>query len=67
MQPRKIVTTTLGDLIVSVTDQVTPYVSDPKVAYLLVAYIVTDLLAPERVRFHPRRPHRLRALANGRR
>jgi hypothetical protein len=39
-----VVETTLGDLIVALTDETTQQVKDEKVAYILVAYILSDLL-----------------------
>lgn len=52
MRSRKTVDTTLGDFIVAVTDQVAPYVSDPKAVYLVVECILSDMMARERLRFH---------------
>jgi hypothetical protein len=60
MRPRKIVNTTVGDLIVALTDQVAPYVPDPTAVYLVVECILSDWVAQERVRFHSRSPRRLR-------
>jgi hypothetical protein len=47
MRQQKIVETTLGDLIVSVTDEVMPFVPDPSTLYLVVSCVLTDLLAHE--------------------
>ena len=47
MRQRKVIDTTLGDLIVTVTDEVRPYVSDPPTLYLVVSCVLTDLLARE--------------------
>jgi hypothetical protein len=60
MRPRKTVDTTLGDLIVAVTDEVTPYVADPTAIFLVVECILSDLLAKERLRFHSSAPRRSR-------
>ena len=35
---------TLGDLIVALTEETRPYVSDEEEVYRLVAYMVTDIL-----------------------
>ncbi|HEY7554407.1 MAG TPA: hypothetical protein VIH18_06330 [Candidatus Binatia bacterium] len=42
--------TTLGELIVAVTDKVTPLTHDSGNANILVSYIVRDLVATRRVR-----------------
>jgi hypothetical protein len=47
MRQGKVIETTLGDLIVSVTDEVRPYVSDSPTLYLMVSCVLTDLLARE--------------------
>lgn len=60
MRSRKTVDTTLGELIVAVTDQVAPYVPDPTAVYLVVECILSDMLARERLRFHSRSRRRLR-------
>jgi hypothetical protein len=52
MRSRKTVETTLGDLIVAVTDQIAPYVPDPRAVYLVVECILSDLVTQERLRFH---------------
>ena len=36
--------TTLGDLIVALTDEATPFVRDEKEAYKVVAFAITHLL-----------------------
>jgi hypothetical protein len=41
---RKIVNTTLGDLVVAVTDEVRPYIRDPSSMYSVVSHILADLL-----------------------
>jgi hypothetical protein len=38
------VETTLGDLIVALTEEAARHVSDPKAANILVAYMLSDLL-----------------------
>jgi hypothetical protein len=52
MRQRKIIRTTLGELIVAVTDEVMPISQDPSVMYPLVSCILSDLLARHRVRDH---------------
>jgi hypothetical protein len=42
---REIVNTTLGDLVITLTDEVRPYIRDPSRMYLAVSRILTDLLA----------------------
>lgn len=47
---------TWGDLIVAITDDVTPFVHDPATRYQIVALIVSDLLSrnPLRLGEHSR-------------
>jgi hypothetical protein len=52
MHQRKMITTTLGELIVAVTDEVNPYIHDPSGKYAIVCIILSDLLAHDRVRLH---------------
>ena len=54
MRQRKIIRTTLGDLIVAVTDEVMPVIRDRSAIYVVVSYILSDLLAHQRVRVHKR-------------
>jgi hypothetical protein len=54
MRQRKIIRTTLGDLIVAVTDEVMPIIRDRSARSLVVSYILGDLLAHQRVRVHKR-------------
>jgi hypothetical protein len=42
---------TWGDLIVAITDEVTPFIPDPVTRYRIVARIVSDLLSRNAVRF----------------
>ena len=60
MRTRKTIDTTLGDLIVAVTDQVAPYVHDPRAVYLVVECILSDMVARERVHFRSRSTRRFR-------
>ena len=55
MRRRKIIRTTLGELIVAVTDEVMPIMRNPSGAYKVVSFILSDLLshqarAPKRSR-----------------
>jgi hypothetical protein len=51
MRPRRVVNTTLGDLISEMTDQIAPYLRDPTAVYLIVECILSDLIAQDRLRF----------------
>lgn len=50
MSQKKIVTTTLGDLIVAMTDRVEPFAGDSSSRYLVVSFILCDLFARNQVR-----------------
>ena len=50
MRQQKIITTTLGELILAVTDEVMPLVRDRWGMYMVVSCILSDLLARHRVR-----------------
>ena len=50
MRQRKIIRTTLGELIVAVTDEVTAFIGDSSSAYIVVSYIMSDLLTRQRAR-----------------
>ena len=50
----EIVRTTLGDLIAAVTDEVAASMDDSPEMYLVVSYIVSDLLSKGRKRNAPR-------------
>jgi hypothetical protein len=50
MRPRKIVRTTLGDLVIALTDQVAPFMRDPSDAYRIVSCMLSGLLAQNGVR-----------------
>jgi hypothetical protein len=56
----KVLKTTLGELVVAVTDQVAPYVSDPAAVYLVVECILSEMVASERLRFRGSSPPRSR-------
>jgi hypothetical protein len=49
MKQRESIRPTLGDLIAAVTDEVTTGFGDSPATYVLVSYIVTDLLAGHRL------------------
>ena len=52
MRQRKVIKTTLGDLIVAVTDEVMPTVRDSVSAYMVVSWVVSDVLTRQRQRDH---------------
>jgi hypothetical protein len=54
MRQRKVISTTLGELIVAVTDEVLPFVHDPSSLYTVVSYILSDLLANPHLGVHQR-------------
>jgi hypothetical protein len=45
---------TWGDLIVAITDEVTPFIHDPATKYRIVARIVSDLMSRNAVRSQSR-------------
>ncbi len=47
MEKKEIVETTLGDLIVALTEETTPFVRDEKEAYNVVAFMLMQLLYNE--------------------
>jgi hypothetical protein len=55
MRQRKIIRTTLGELIVAVTDEVMPIMRNPSGAYKVVSFILSDLFSQQ-----ARVPKRLR-------
>ena len=52
MRQRKVITTTLGDLIVALTDEVLPTIPNRAGAYLVVSWVLNDVLTRQRVRDH---------------
>jgi CII-binding regulator of phage lambda lysogenization HflD len=54
IRQQKVITTTLGDLIAAVTDEVKPFVRDSSGLYMVVSYILNDVLARHRLRAHKR-------------
>ena len=55
MRQRKIIRTTLGELVVAVTDEVMPIIRDRSDLYRVVSYILSDLLAHHQVRISKKR------------
>jgi hypothetical protein len=52
-KPRRrgsVIQTTLGDLIVAVTDEVSRFVREPSIRHLVVSYIVKDVLTRYKLR-----------------
>jgi hypothetical protein len=45
MRQRKVIKTTLGDLIAAVTDEVRVFVNDPSDLYIATSFVLNDLLA----------------------
>jgi hypothetical protein len=54
MRQRKVIRTTLGELIVAVTDEVMPIIRDPSGLYMVVYYILNDVLARRDLGAHKR-------------
>jgi hypothetical protein len=54
MRKPRVIRTTLGELIAAVTDEVTPIIRDRSARYMVVSYIIGDLLARQRMRVHKR-------------
>jgi hypothetical protein len=52
---RKVIRTTLGDLVAVVMDEVKSFVRDPSGRYLMASFVLNDLLAHHQPRV-PRRP-----------
>jgi hypothetical protein len=50
MRQRKVIKTTLGDLIAAVTDEVMQMVRDPAGAYGVVSWVLQDVLTRQHVR-----------------
>jgi hypothetical protein len=51
---RRVIRTTLGELIVAVTDEVMPFVREPSALYLVVSCILNDILARHHLGAHKR-------------
>ena len=50
MRREKVIRTTLGELIVAVTDEVMPFVENPPELYIATSYVLNELLAHHRLR-----------------
>ena len=49
---RRVIRTTLGELVIAVTDEVMPFVREPSALYPVVSFIINDVLARHRLRVH---------------
>ena len=49
---RRVIRTTLGELVVAVTDEIMPFVREPLALYQVVSCIINDVLARHRLRVH---------------
>jgi hypothetical protein len=54
MCQRRVIRTTLGELVVAVTNEVAPIIRDPSGRYMVVSYILNDLLGRHQVRVQKR-------------
>jgi len=61
MRQRKVIRTTLGELIVAITDEVAPIIRNPSAMHILVSVVLTDLLAHHQVRVHKRSRQKLKS------
>jgi hypothetical protein len=50
MGRRKVIRTTLGELVVAVTDEVMPFVGDPSSLYMVVSWVLNNVLAHHQLR-----------------
>jgi hypothetical protein len=57
---RKIIRTTLGELVVAVTDEVKRFIRDPWARHTVVAWVLSDLLAHQQARKRSRHKPRSR-------
>jgi hypothetical protein len=55
---RRVIRTTLGELVVAVTEEVMPFVREPSALYPVVSCIVNDVVARHRLRIHERSPEK---------
>jgi hypothetical protein len=46
VRPQKVIKTTLGELIVALTDEVVPFVREPSALYKVVSWALNDVLNP---------------------
>lgn len=56
MRQRKVIKTTLGDLIAAIADEVTPIVHDRAGAYLMVSWVLHGLLTRHQGHYHRLQP-----------
>jgi len=54
IRQQKVIRTTLGDLIAAVTDEVKRFVRNPSGQYMVVSYIVNDVLSRHHLRVYKR-------------
>jgi hypothetical protein len=54
MRQRRVIRTTLGELIVAVTDEVVPIIRNPSGLYAVVSCIINDLFANHQIHIHKR-------------
>ena len=66
MRQRKVIKTTLGDLIVAVADEVMPIIRDPAGAYVVVSWVLSDVLTRQRVRDHKQSRRKYQSLWHAR-
>ena len=52
MRQRKVIKTTLGDLIVAVADEVMPIIRDQADAYMVVSWLFNDVLTRHHLHDH---------------
>jgi hypothetical protein len=50
MRQQRVIKTTLGDLIAAVADEIMPIIRDPAGAYVVVSWVLNDVLTRQRVR-----------------
>ena len=50
MRRQKVIKTTLGELIVALTDEVIPFVRDPSTLYKVISWALNDVLTHHRLR-----------------
>jgi hypothetical protein len=52
IKQHRVIKTTLGELVVAVTDEVMTFVREPSALYPVASSIINDLLARHRLRVH---------------
>ena len=50
MRRQEVIKTTLGELVVALTDEVKPFARDPSLLYKVVSWALNDVLARHRLR-----------------